>query len=79
MSYDEEMTIDERYKYLRKMQKRYQKAREKERSELLDEMQEITGYHRKYLLRLINCKIARNPRRRQRGRTYGVEITAEAV
>ena len=74
MSYDEEMTIDERYKYLRKMQKRYKKAREKERSELLDEMQEITGYHRKYLLRLINGKIARNPRRRQRGRTYGVEV-----
>jgi len=74
MSNDEEMTINERYKYLRKMQKRYLKAQEKERSKLLDEMQEITGYHRKSLLRLIHSKIARNPRRRQRGRTYGVEV-----
>jgi hypothetical protein len=74
MSNDEEMTIDERYKYLRKMQKRYQKAKEKERSKLLDEMQEITGYHRKYLLRLIHNKIARKSRQRQRGRTYGVEV-----
>ena len=74
MSNDEEMTINERYKYLRKMQKRYLKAQEKERSKLLDEMQEITGYHRKSLLRLIHGKIARNPRRRQRGRTYGVEV-----
>ena len=65
MSNDEEMTIDEVYKYLRKMQKRYKKAREKERSDLLDEMQEITGYHRKSLLRLIHGKIARKPRQRQ--------------
>ena len=74
MSYDDKMTINERYKYLRKMQKRYQKAKEKERSKLLDEMQEITGYHRKYLLRLINSKIIRKPRGRQRGRTYGVKV-----
>jgi hypothetical protein len=74
MSNDEEMTIDERYKYLRKMQKRYKKACEKERSDLLDEMQEITGYHRKSLLRLIHGKIIRKPRQRQRGRTYGVGV-----
>jgi hypothetical protein len=74
MSNDDEMTINERYKYLRKMQKRYRKSSEKERSKLLDEMQEITGYHRKHLLRLINGKIARKLRQRQRGRTYGVEV-----
>jgi hypothetical protein len=74
MSNNDEMTIDERYKYLRKMQKRYKKARGKERSELLDEMQEVTGYHRKYLLRLIHGKIVRKPRQRQRGRTYGVQV-----
>ena len=74
MSNDDKMSINERYKYLRKMQKRYKKPREKERSNLLDEMQEITDYHRKSLLRLINSKIIRKPRRRQRGRTYGVEV-----
>jgi hypothetical protein len=74
MSNNDEMTIDERYKYLRKMQKRYKKAREQERSQLLDEMQEVTGYHRKHLLRLMHSKIVRKPRQRQRGRTYGVEV-----
>jgi hypothetical protein len=74
MSNNDEMTIDERYKYLRKMQKRYKKAREKERSQLLDEMQEVTGYHRKHLLRLMHSKIVRKPRQIQRSRTYGVEV-----
>jgi len=61
MSNDDEMTINERRKYLRKMQKRYRKASEKERSMLLDEMQQITSMHRKSLIRLINGDLARRP------------------
>jgi len=74
MSINDQMTINERRKYLHKMQKRYKKASEKDRSKLLDEMQEITGLHRKSLLRLINRDLSRKPRRRQRGRTYGIEV-----
>jgi hypothetical protein len=74
MSNDDEMTIDERRKYLRKMQKRYRKASEKERSMLLDEMLQITSLHRKSLIRLINGDLARKPRTKQRGRTYGIEV-----
>jgi hypothetical protein len=74
MSNDDEMTIDERRKYLRKMQKRYRKASEKERSMLLDEMQKITNLHRKSLIRLINGDLARKQRTKQRGRTYGLEV-----
>jgi hypothetical protein len=74
MSNDDEMTIDERRKYLSKMQKRYRKASEKERSMLLDEMQEVTGLHRKSLIRLINGDLVRKPRSKQRGRTYGLEV-----
>jgi hypothetical protein len=74
MSNDDEMTIDERYKYLRKMQKRYREATRKERSKLLDEMQTITKLHRKSLLRSINGKLSRKKRTRQRDRTYGLEI-----
>ncbi len=33
----EKMTVDERYKYLRQMQKRYKKAGRKERNRLLDD------------------------------------------
>ena len=38
MTMEEQMTIDERYKYLRKMQARYRKASRSEKSTLLDEM-----------------------------------------
>ncbi len=74
MSNDDEMTIDERYKYLRKMQKRYSEASRKERSKLLDEMQTITKLRRKSLVRLINSDLTRRKRTKQRGRTYGIEV-----
>ena len=53
MSIDDEMTIDERRKYLRKMQRRYAKADRIEKGKLLDEMEQVTGLHRKYLIELI--------------------------
>ncbi len=70
----EQMTIDERYKYLRLMNKRYWAADKKGRSQLLTEMEEVTGYHRKSLNRLIRGRLKRKRRRRQRGRTYGPEV-----
>jgi IS30 family transposase len=74
MSVEDPMTIDERRKYLRKMQKRYQKASRAEKSRLLDEMQDMTGMHRKSLTRLLSGSLERKPRRRQRGRAYGPEV-----
>jgi hypothetical protein len=75
MSADEKMSIDERYKYLRRMQKRYQQASDPEKGRLLDEMEAVTEQHRKSLIRLMNGRIERQARRRQRGRTYGPEVT----
>ena len=74
MSIDDEMTIDERRKYLHKMQKRYAKADLTEKGKLLDEMEQVTGLHRKYLIQLIRGDLKRKRRRRQRGRTYGPEV-----
>jgi hypothetical protein len=74
MSSDEQMTIDERRKYLRMMKKRYTQAERKHKSELLSEMEAVTGLHRKSLLRLLQSDLSRRPRRRQRGRTYGLEV-----
>jgi hypothetical protein len=37
--------VKERYQYLRRMKKRYQKANRQERSRLLDEMEAYTGLH----------------------------------
>lgn len=75
MAETDAMNVDERRKYLHKMRIRYWQVKKKsERSRLLDEMQEVTSLHRKSLLRLIRGDLARKPRRRQRGKTYGVEL-----
>ena len=78
MSADEAMTIDERYKYLRQMKKRYQKADRKGRECLLDEMKAVTGQHRKGLTRLMNSSLERQPRSRQREWEYDTDV-GEAV
>jgi len=74
MSIEEKMTIDERRKYLHKMQKRYIKANRKEKGQLLDEMEQVTELHRKYLIELLRGNLKRQQRKRQRGRTYGSEV-----
>ncbi len=74
MNPEEPMNINERRKYLHKMQRLYRQASRKERSRLLDEMQEVTGLHRKSLIRLMNNgDLRRKPRSRQRGPTYTQE------
>ncbi|MFH1632654.1 MAG: hypothetical protein ABIG63_01390 [Chloroflexota bacterium] len=75
MSITEEMIIDEHRKYLHKMKGRYWKAKsKKEKSQLLDEMEAVTKLHRKSVIRLTHGELARQSRRRQRQRTYGVEV-----
>ena len=74
MTAEEKMTVDERRKYLRTMKKRYVKAGRKKRGQLLDEMEAVTGMHRKSLLRLMNGSLERKRRCRQRGCTYGPQV-----
>ena len=69
-----QMTIDERHKYLRKMQKRHEEAKRKERGQLLSEMEAVTGLHRKSITRLMNGYILRRKREKQRGCEYGMEV-----
>ena len=77
MAETDPMNVEERRKYLHKMRSRYWQAKRKsERSHLLDEMKVVTGLHRKSLLRLVNGRLARTPRRKQRGQTYGPEVEA---
>lgn len=76
MTTEEQMTIDERYKYLRMMKARYVEADRLERGRLLDEMEAVTGQHRKSLIRRINSRLKRRPRKRERERTYGADVTA---
>jgi hypothetical protein len=74
MSTEEKMNIDERRKYLRMMRKRYEQGRRQECKQLLDEMEAVTGLHRKSLIRLMNSSLERKPRQRQRSRVYGAEV-----
>ena len=69
------MTIDERYKYLRRMKTRYLKADRKERGRLLDEMEAVTGLRRRSLIWLLKGALARQPRARQRSKTYKEDVT----
>ncbi len=70
-----EMNIDDRRKYLSRMQSRYLSAERGRKGELLTEMEAVTGLHRKSLLRLLQAaSLQRQPRQVERGVTYGVEV-----
>ncbi len=70
---EDEMTVNERRKYLKRMQVRYAAAKRAERGSLLTEMQQVTGLHRKSLTRLMHAaSLERKKRVSQRARTYGV-------
>lgn len=69
------MTIDERRKCIQRLQRRYLAADRQERGRLLSELEELTELHRKSLVRLLHAPdLARHPRPRPRGRTYGSAV-----
>jgi hypothetical protein len=73
MPTEERMTVNERRKYLKLRKPRYQKASRSEQSALLTEMEQVTGLHRKSLLRLLHAPtLERKKRSRGRGRSYGL-------
>jgi hypothetical protein len=71
----DEMTIDERRKYLKLMAPRYETAKRKERSQLLSEMEQVSKLHRKHVIRLLNGQsLERKKRQTPRSRSYGLEV-----
>ena len=61
--------------YLKAVQARYLKATRQEKSRLLDEFVQVTGYHRKAAIRLLREKRQRTPTRRVgRPKEYGPEV-----
>jgi hypothetical protein len=74
MSETEAMNIDERRKYIHKMWRRYRKSKKLDKGRLLDEIEAVTGMHRKAIIRLLNGRLSRKKRSRERGREYGVEV-----
>lgn len=76
----DDMSIEERYQYLRRQQPRYAQADRVTKAQLLSEMGAYTGLHRKSLMRLMREPIARQERCRERDKSYGAELdTALAI
>jgi hypothetical protein len=66
MPSNERMSVSERRKYLKLVVPRYAKSRRKERGQLLTEMGEVTGLHRKSLIRLMGLSsLERCPKRKR--------------
>jgi len=78
MSEKDEMTINERRKYLHKMWKLYRGATKKEKSKMLDDMEHVTGMNRKSIIRILNGRLSRKKRTNERGPTYGGDVIAAA-
>lgn len=74
MSETDPMNVNERRKYLHKMWGRYRKADKSEKTRLLDEIEAVTGLHRKSIIRTLNGQLSRKKRSKERGREYGVEV-----
>ena len=74
MSEKDAMTVDERRKYLHKMWGRYRDATKQGKSKMLDDMEHVTGMHRKSIIRILNGRLSRKKRARERGPTYGVRV-----
>ncbi len=69
------MTLSERRKYLARVQERYLKADLAKKKEMLDEMELVTGLHRKSLIRLLKpAGLTRKKKVRQRGKVYGPQV-----
>lgn len=74
MNSEPSMSVNERRKYLQVIQGRYRRAARPGKSALLDEAEQVTRLSRKSLIRLLNGDLKRKERKRQRGRTYGIDV-----
>src|SRR6266849_7729203 len=75
MPTEDQMSVNERRKYVKLMKARYVVAKRGERSRLLTEMEQVTGLHRKSLTRLMHAvSLERKKRTTPRARTYGLEL-----
>ena len=70
MPQEENLSIDERLKVIRRRQHEYREASRDQKSAILDHLVAITGLNRKTDIRRLNSDCQRKVRRQQRGRSY---------
>jgi len=78
MPTEDEMTVTERRKYRKRRLPLSVKAERSERSRMLTEMEQVTGFHRKSLLRLLHAPTLER-KKRQRGREHIYGLAVEQV
>lgn len=76
MPHQHKMPIDERFRLIRSYQPAYRAASRAERTALLTRLEEMTGLHRKSLIRKLAGPCERRLRNVQHGRTYGPDVDA---
>ena len=71
MCWEKKMGLDVRFEYLLSMKLRYRGAGRRKKTRLLDEMEEVTGLHRKHLIARMHGPgpTRKKGRIRERGRT----------
>ncbi len=74
MSETDAMNVNERRKYLHKMWGRYRTADRGAKTQLLNEIEAVTGLHRKSIVRTLHGQLSRKKRTRERGKTYGADV-----
>src|SRR5258708_9480441 len=75
MPTEDQMSVNERRKYVKLMKARYAAAKREEGGGLLSEMEQVRGLHRKSLTRLMQAQsLERKKRATPRPRRYGLEI-----
>ncbi len=62
--------------YIEAVRGRYLKGSRKVKGEILNEVTEVTGYHRKAVIRLLTRGPKREPGRRGRSKQYGSAVVA---
>src|SRR6266702_908935 len=75
MPTEDEMSVNERRKFLKRMKVRYVAAKREVRGRLLSEMEQVTGLHSKSLTRLMHAQsLERKKLATPRPRSYGLEV-----
>lgn len=73
------LSMETRKELLGAVRERYRQARKEDRSVILDEFVELTEYHRKYAIRLLNAEPSRGKDEKRRGRRIYDEAVREAL
>ena len=74
MSEKDKRTIDERRKYLHKMTIKYRDSPKPAKTKMRDDMEHVTGLHRKSIIKILKGRLSRQKRSRKRGPTHGVIV-----